>query len=89
MVNKEISAYMASIGREGGRRSRRILDSKQAKEMVRLREARKAFSEFHASCFWSSPKEFQAGKDDIAWIVEQLKRHGGRSGWSRAERLCR
>ena len=89
MVNKEISAYMAAIGREGGRRSRRTLSPEQAKEMVRLREARKAYREFHTTCFWSSPEDFQAGKDDIAWIIDQLKRHGGRAGWNRAERLCR
>ena len=80
---------MAAIGREGGRRSKRKLDPEQAKEMVRLREARKAFREFHTSCFWSSPKNFRPGKEDINWIIEQLKQHGGRAGWIRAERLCR
>jgi hypothetical protein len=26
---------------------------------------------------------------DISWVKEQLRRHGGRPGWERAERLCR
>lgn len=88
-MNSEISAYLASIGRKGGRKSRRRLDSGQAREMVRLREARRAFREFHSSCFWSSAPDFEIGAEDIPWVVEQLKRHGGRAGWLRAERLCR
>lgn len=35
MVNKEISAYMAKIGRSGGRKSKRALASTNAKQMVR------------------------------------------------------
>lgn len=88
-MHSEISAYLASIGRKGGRKSRRSLDPEQAREMVRLREARRAFREFHSSCFWSSPRDFEIEAEDIPWVVEQLKRHGGRAGWLRAERLCR
>ena len=89
MINKEISAYMAKIGRTGGRKSKRSLASKNAKEMVRVREARKAFRDFHATCFWSSPPNYQVSKTDIDWVVDQLQRHGGQAGWERAERLCR
>lgn len=89
MVNKEISAYMAKIGRAGGRKSKRILASDHARQMVRVREARKAFRDFHDSCFWSSPPGYQVSMADIEWVVEQLQRHGGRAGWERAERLCR
>ena len=80
---------MASIGRIGGRKSRRSLASEQAKQMVRVREARKAFRDFHATCFWSSPLGYQVQVNDIDWVVEQLKRNGGKAGWQRAERLCR
>jgi len=89
MVNKAVSTYMASIGSKGGRKSRRKLDPEQARQMVLVREARKAFREFHSSCFWSSPKDYRVRKEDISWVVDQLKRHGGRAGWLRAERLCR
>lgn len=89
MVNSTISQYMAKIGRTGGRKSRRRLDREQAQRMVLIREARRAFREFHDRCFWSSPANLEMGPGDIAWVIEQLRRHGGRAGWERAERLCR
>lgn len=89
MMNPTISRYMAEIGRTGGRKSRRKLDGEQARQMVRIREARRAFREFHDRCFWSSPPDFRVMQQDIPWVIEQLRRHGGRAGWERAERLCR
>jgi hypothetical protein len=89
MVNSAVARYMADIGRTGGRKSRRQLDRHQAQKMVRIREARRAFREFHARCFWSSPPDFQVMEQDLPWVIEQLRRHGGRAGWERAERLCR
>jgi hypothetical protein len=89
MVNQAVSRYMAEIGRTGGRKSRRQLDRDQAQKMVRIREARRAYREFHDRCFWSSPPDFQVMEQDLPWVIEQLRRHGGRSGWERAERLCR
>ena len=46
--------------------------------MVRGREARRAYRRFHAQCFWSFPPDLEVGPDDIAWVAEQLRRHGGR-----------
>ena len=51
MVNREISAYLAKIGKRGGQKSRRRLDADAARAMVRVREAQKAFREFHSICF--------------------------------------
>jgi hypothetical protein len=89
MVDKAISAYMSVIGSKGGRKSRRQLDSMKAKEMVRLREARKAFKAFHATCFWSNPKDYTVTAKDLDWIIDQLKQNGGPAGWERADKLCR
>ena len=88
MVNPTISRYMAEIGRAGGRKSRRRLDREQARKMVRIREARRAYREFHETCFWSGPRDLEITDVDIPWVIVQLRRHGGRSGWERAERLC-
>jgi len=88
MVDPTISRYMAEIGRTGGLKSRRRLDREQARRMVRIREARRAFREFHNCCFWSSPKELQVMEEDLPWVIDQLRRHGGKAGWERAERLC-
>ena len=88
-MNTVISRYMARIGREGGCKSRRVLGREQALRMVRIREARRAYREFHDRCFWSSPVDLKIIEADIPWVIEQLRRHGGRPGWERAERLCR
>ncbi|MEI6217614.1 MAG: CcdC protein domain-containing protein, partial [bacterium] len=37
-----VSAYLASIGRKGGKRSRRHLSVEEARNMVRVRETRRA-----------------------------------------------
>ncbi len=84
-----VRSYLAEIGRRGGRRSRRVLPPDVAKQMVRVREARRAFKRFHAICFWSSPKNYVVTADDVPWVAKQLMTHGGRDGWSIGGRLCR
>ena len=87
-MNKEVSAYMAMIGRKGGLKSRRTLSHEEASRMVRVREARKLYRRFHARCFWSYPQGLQLGAGDIAWVAQQLRAHGGAAGWREAHRLC-
>jgi hypothetical protein len=82
-----VRKYLAEIGRRGGRKSRRRLDAGQARAMVRVREARRAYRKFHAQCFWSSPPELTIGLDDVAWVAEQLMRHGGREAWEKGAAL--
>ncbi|MGC9453095.1 MAG: hypothetical protein ACP5I4_16815 [Oceanipulchritudo sp.] len=89
MVEANISRYLATIGRKGGLKSRRTLGPDQARAMVRIREARRAYREFHDTCFWSNPPGFEVREQDIPWVIEQLKAHGGAEGWERARRLCR
>lgn len=84
-----VSNYLAEIGRKGGRKSRRRLAPEQAREMVRVREARKAYRRFHALCFWFSPPDMDIGAQDVDWVREGLMRHGNREAWQFAERLCR
>lgn len=82
-------SYLARIGRRGGRKSRRVLDPEAARAMVRVREARRAYRRFHAECFWSYDPDYRVGPDDIAWVADRLRRHGGRAAWQIASRLCR
>jgi len=82
-------SYLAEIGREGGRKSRRRLSSDEAKDMVRVREARRAFRKFYARCFWDCPPKMRPRRDDVTWIANRLREHGGREGWEVADRLCR
>lgn len=57
--------------------------------MVRVREARRAFRRFHASCFWSYRPDLTITLDDVPWVAEQLKKHGNREAWRIGTRLCR
>ena len=85
----EVRAYLAEIGRRGGRRSRRHLSREDARDMVRVREARRAFREFHAQCFWFMPEEMVVTLADIPEIVRGLRLNGGRRGFLLAAKLCR
>ncbi len=84
-----ISKYFASIGRTGGLKSRRALDSVTARRMVQIREARRAFRRFHTECFWSYSPDLVVGADGIVWVAEELQKHGGVEAWHVASRLCR
>jgi hypothetical protein len=86
---KNIRGYLREIGRRGGLRSRRRLDPETARDMVRVREARRAFRRFRATCFWSYRPDLEIGLDQVGWVAEQLRKHGNREAWRIAARLCR
>ena len=88
-MDNTIHKYLAEIGRRGGRKSRRSLDRETARAMVRVREARRAFREFHATCFWSYRKDLVIGPADVEWVAETLKKNGDMRAWRMAGRLCR
>lgn len=88
-MNDQVQSYLKEIGRRGGQRSRRSLSSEEARAMVRVREARRAFRRFHDRCFWNAPVDFTIGREDLDWVMERLRQHGGREGWEAAARLCR
>ena len=48
-----IKEYLSSIGRRGGSISKRKLSESEARTMVKIREAGRAYRKFHARCFWS------------------------------------
>ena len=88
-MQQSVRAYLADIGRKGGRKSRRTLDGETARAMVRVREARRAFRRFRAECFWSFDPDYPIGLSDVPWVVAQLRKHGGREAWEVARKLCR
>ena len=88
-MEDSVRTYLAAIGQRGGRRSRRKLDVATARDMVKVREARRAFRGFHAACFWSYDPNYVPTLADVPWVCEQLMRHGGRRGWEIGARLCR
>lgn len=87
-MDESVRAYLAKIGREGGRKSRRSLDGETARNMVRVREARRAYRRFQTSCFWSYRPDLEIGLADVPWVAETLMKHGGREAWRIGRWLC-
>ncbi|MBX7113296.1 MAG: hypothetical protein K1X64_03095 [Myxococcaceae bacterium] len=88
-MNSEVKKYLAEIGRKGGLKSRRVLSAAVARDMVRVREARRAYRQFHAQCFWSFDPHYVVTLKDLPWLCEQLMKNGNRAAWKVGERLCR
>ena len=86
---KSIQDYLSQIGRQGGRKSRRRLDSVTAKNMTRVREARRAYKKYHAQCFWSYDPNYKINLQDVKWVADQLKKNGDRRLWLLGAKLCR
>ena len=84
-----VRRYLARIGSRGGRKSKRSLSPAQARDMVRVREARRAFRRFRVTCFWSCRPDLVIGAADVPWVAEQLMKHGNRQAWMVGARLCR
>jgi hypothetical protein len=88
-MDVKVRAYLSRIGRRGGLKSRRRLEPAAARDMVRLRDARRAFRRFHTRCFWFCDPDYRVMLRDIPWVAEQLMKYGGRTGWDLGARLCR
>lgn len=84
-----VRKYLATIGRRGGRASKRELSPETARRMVSIREARRAYRRFYAQCFWSCAPDLRITADDVPWVADRLMRYGGRSAWTAGGRLCR
>jgi hypothetical protein len=87
-MDRTLRDYLAEIGRRGGRASRRSLSPDVAREMVRVREVRRAYRRFYHQCFWSYAPDLTLSAADVPWVVEQLRKCGGRAAWKAAGRLC-
>jgi N-acyl-D-aspartate/D-glutamate deacylase len=87
-IPETVSEYLARIGKKGGSKSRRGLSAETARNMVRMREARRAFRKFHAQCFWHMKDDMDITSEDIPEIVRGLRQNGGREGFLLAAKLC-
>jgi hypothetical protein len=84
-----VRTYLAVLGRKGGKKSRRRLSAEDARDMVRIREAKRAFKAFHAQCFWYLKDDMRITLADVDGIARGLRQNGGRRGFLLAARLCR
>jgi len=87
-IQKEISAYFSEMGRKGGAKSRRVLTPEEARQMVRIREARRLFKRFYAQCFWYMKPDLKITPENIPVLVRGLRQNGGRQGFLLAAKLC-
>jgi hypothetical protein len=53
----------------------------------RLELARALFQEFHARCFWHSPKGLEIRDEHIPFVIKGLRTHGGHRGFKLAALL--
>ncbi len=72
------------LATNGGQKSRRALSTEQG----RVREAQRAFQEFHSSCFWSERPDYTITSGDIDWVITRLRTYGGHDGMRVADQLC-
>ena len=88
-MKESIKEYLATIGRRGGLISRRKLSTQDARNMAKVREARRAYRKFHAQCFWSFDLNYKITMDDIKWVGQKLMENGNLKLWKIGSRLCR
>ena len=62
-------------------KSRRTLAPQTARKMVRVREARRAYLRFRASCFWSYRHDVHIGLEDVEWVADTLMKNGNLAAW--------
>ncbi len=93
-VPKEVHAYLAAIGRKGGAKSRRSLSSETARDMVRVREARRMFNlltlieEYRERCLWFLRPDYAPKTTaEIVRVLDLIERYGDRAGYERAEEI--
>lgn len=86
-VSKEVKAYLRGIGAKGGRKSRRQLDPAQARRMVAVREARRAFRAHKAEYFWSYNPDWMIQLDDVPHVIKTLRTEGDAKAFALAKRL--
>jgi hypothetical protein len=47
----------------------------------RLELARQLYREYHARCFWHSPRDLVITEELLPFVVKGLRTHGGRRGF--------
>jgi hypothetical protein len=88
-ISDEVKTYLKTIGAKGGRKSRRKLDPAQARRMVAVREARRAFCQYHPAIFWSAPKNLVVHEALVPYVIDELRREGNREAFLKAGRIQR
>jgi hypothetical protein len=86
-ISDEVKSYLRGIGAKGGRISRRRLDPAQARRMVAVREARRAFRDYKTQCFWSFDPEWNIQSEQVPLVIRTLRNEGNAQAFALAKRL--
>jgi hypothetical protein len=49
--------------------------------------ANQLFREFHARCFWHSPRDLVITEELVPWVIKGLRGHGGHRGFMLSAQL--
>ena len=86
-ISDEVKTYLRDIGAKGGRKSRRRLDPAEARRMVAVREARRAFRDYKTQCFWSFDPEWNIQHEQVPLVIRTLRNEGNAQAFALAKRL--
>jgi hypothetical protein len=86
-ISDEVKQYLREIGAKGGRKSRRRLDPAEARRMVAVREARRAFRDYKTQCFWSFDPEWNIQNEQVPLVVRTLRNEGNAQAFTLAKRI--
>lgn len=88
-MKPETRKYLAAIGSRGGKKSRRGLTPEQARRMVAVREAQKAYDTHRHEYFWSSPDGIRIDEESVPFVVKGLMNEGNRAAFELARHIKR
>jgi len=88
-ISDEVKKYLRGIGAKGGRKSRRRLDPAQARRMVAVREARRAFRDYKTQCFWSFDPAWIIQNEQVPLVIRTLRNEGNAQAFALARRIHR
>jgi hypothetical protein len=60
---------------------------RQEKSMFIAGRAQQAYLQFHARCFWHAKKDLKITPDLVLFVLEGLRKHGGREGYFLANEI--
>ncbi len=88
-MQESVKQFMARIGSRGGKKSRRTLTKEQARRMVAVREAQKAFDRHRHEYFWYSPDGLLIEEEGVPFVIKGLMNEGNRAAFEKARRIKR
>lgn len=72
-MDPRVRKYLSAIGQRGGQKSRRVLDAETARDMVRVREARRAYARYPGGDLVERGlKDLQEGHESIDSLLVSI-----------------